>query len=118
MVKLSIEDKFRNIINDIDVEAESLLMNLTDKSIINSINGQRDVMIKEIEKIIKLNLQSYENNLARLHNYETKDENLFENYCVYFDTDLLSAGIANNDRLGLLIIFDYFVPDSQITAIK
>lgn len=118
MVKLSIEKKFRNIINDIDVDTESISMKLTDKSIIHSINGQRDAMIKEIEKVIKFNLEIYEKNHATLHDYETKDENLFENYCVYFDTDLLSDGIVNNDRLGLLIIFDYYVPDSQITAIK
>lgn len=116
-LKLSIVDKFKSIINQIDIDAESLLLDLNGETSTSRVNEQRNKMITEIENTIKSNLDYLDKNSIK-DVFQLSKHDLFVKCCLYLDTNILNDYSYVKDRLGILIVSDYFMSHAQFEIFK
>lgn len=117
--RIFVHEYFKDLINEIDMEAESLLMNLNDELFIKNINDQRASMIIEIKAISDLNLNGAEKLQSTISDGDViAVEDLFKQYCFYLNMKVLTDFTIEKERLGLLVISDFYVSKDNIDQLK
>lgn len=104
--RLEVSDKLKEIINCIDLDAESILIKLNDQTHIDRINTHRNILISEIQRIINKNLENIDR-ISETSKIKSRNQQefLIEN-CAYLDLNYLEGFVLENDRLGILIVWD------------
>lgn len=141
-LNLLIDSHFSDIINQVDIEAESQLVSLSliecrrnKKRKIQQekedINFQRIYLVNEIERIKKLNIAYYQSKDNRTNiaiNEVSIDENnntqtdrlkrdLLKHNCYFLKKDLfVNYGLKNS--LGILIIPDWYIDKNELEILK
>lgn len=123
--KLWITEYLDNVINDVDMDAEMILVNFTqgeNEQIANQINQMRARMINEIKEIEKSNLKNLEENQEKIikkfnkssrFTFDTTDlvEALFKKYCFYVKRESLANYIGFS--FGILVISDWCLTEDE-----
>ncbi|CAF0817464.1 unnamed protein product [Brachionus calyciflorus] len=105
MKKIAVVDYYSQQINQIDIDTENSLQKISDDSIksINRkkrLNLRRNILIDEIKKCEKINLDKLES-----HALELDDDSIFqERFCYYYKR-------RQNNIFGILLIFNFFIPE-------
>lgn len=127
--RIQINERFSVIKNQIDIDAETLLLrinyesgsgrasNIEYQQRIQAINDSRASLIGEIETISKFYLDKL---------YQIQQENIiverwydiFPDHCLYLDTDTIKELSSNKYRLGLLIKTDFCISEIQAKYLK
>lgn len=119
--KIRIVEEFDRKINQIDIDAETILMSQSkndSKNSIETVNQTRKLLIEEIEKIKNSNLNHLNKLPASSQDVEIENKDLFVKHCVFLDNTIAREFAANKDTLGILIVTDFFIPTSQANALK
>lgn len=109
--RLSIVEYYTELINQVDIDTESVIMRLNQSSTFNEslnekldeLNRLRVNLLKHIELVEKENLEKWEKS---------------KKFCLYLKRDEISGYLIEKDTIGLLIIKDGFMPESQIEILK
>lgn len=127
-------DHFGQLINQIDIETEELIMRIEsrdDNVTFQMLNFIRDLFLREIEAIKKLNIDVYDrartrNNLKPLiydcldnkpYGNELRDMTFYD--CVYIKRDdLQNYPFGSLFKLGILVITDWFLTNQQLNNLK
>ena len=118
--KIRITEEFDEIINQIDIDAETLLFRINQNAefkqpIEEEINRSRKLLIDHINEIRNVNLD----NLNKTTNpLQQPFENLFVKHCVYLDRDTVRSFIFDKDRLGILLVSDFYINQLQDKKLK
>lgn len=129
--KLIITKYFDKIINDIDIDTETLIYNSSLKHDINDdhvsyqneLNEIRTLFIKEIRAIQQANLRNYETNKDEIDSKISKSNKndigtiLYVKFCFYLKKEIIRC-YSDYNKLGILILIDLYYSDKQIEALK
>lgn len=122
LYRINIVEEFKKVVNQVDIDAESILLKLIDnndsKHLMETINNTRDLLISEIEKIRDLNLDYLSNNLTDSESLLKENETLFLKHCVYLDSDTIRGFTFDKNRLGILLLTDFYINEAQADSLK
>ena len=122
--KIKIAKEFDEIINQVDIDAETILLRIDNNSVIKQpinekINKSRKLIIDEINKIKNDNLDNLNKASYQIGNPDDLiQDNLFVKHSVYLDSETVRHFIFNKDRLGILLVTDFYISGSQSDKFK
>ena len=128
---LTITSHFDAVINELDIETETLLADLAQSTAQNTfdlasiqvkqdnINKLREKFISEIKRIEKVNLD----NQILLNENPTSANQLFKEFCFFIDKNCLQLDEMKNFKeakfdLGVLVITNEFIQPDEICDLK
>ena len=120
-ITAKIEDIFAEIINQVDIDAECILMRINQNGCPNhsiieeEINQSRRLLIDQIDEIKRTNSDNLKKTTCPL---ERPFEDLLVKYCVYLESDTVRSFTFNKNRLGILLVTDFFISKSQAELLK
>lgn len=124
--KLYLTEYFDNMINDLDMNAEYLLIsNSCNEKEIEIINELRKIYMSEIKRIKFKNIECYLNDCEEINEKIYKNESkiddtikkeLFREFCFFVNTN--SAIKFENYKIGFLVTTDWYLSSDEIFSIK
>ena len=121
--KIRIIEEFNEVINQVDINAETILLRIhqnvvTRQLIEEEITKSRNLLIDQINLIKKINLDNLKKTTYTSENqFEEIQDNLLK-YCVYLDSETVRSFTFNEDRLGILLVTDFYISESQAKELK
>ena len=129
--RIKISERFSVIKNEIDIDAETLLLRISNESMtdrasnidyrqcIQAINDSRANLISEIEAVSKFILDKHSKMPQENISLDSRTEyHIFTDHCLYFDTNTVKDLSSNKYRLGLLIKTDIYISEIQAEYLK
>ena len=134
--RLDIVDYFDTLVNQIDIEAETKItlikrkLNNADNDdhfVLRQINAIRSKFVDKIRAIQVFNLASLDcnkencdNNLVRLKTFDDmhrRNRLLLKKFAFYLNRQSLES-FSRNSILGLLVIIDWYLDESELDVLK
>ena len=134
-LRLWVTDYFSGIINQVDILTERLLVVCEHGKLAKrkrKLNLMREKLINEIKLVEEVNFKELENNgdsiiiqieNVRIAHFSDKQwliseisRILFKKFCIFMDFEELKK--TSNYKLGLLIVTDWFLTESDIAFLK
>lgn len=121
--KLIIVNIFDETINQVDIDAETILIRINRnddiKQSIEEINQSRQLLINKIKEIKNANLDNFNKaTYTNEHPLEVTKDNLFVKYCLYLNSDTVRSFTFNKDRLGILLVTDFYIDEMQAKKLE
>lgn len=124
-IKLEIDSDFNRDINDIDIDAETILFELRNRKLLeeekhDNVNSTRQNLIKHVQNIqseVNRALDGVQNTLdhENLGNLRSK---LSSKSCFYLSNDILNSFKVEKDTFGLLVETDFYLTSNQINFLR
>lgn len=135
MSKFLITKYFELVINQIDIETESIILRLhssnqNDENVqseSSEINRVRNELIQEINNVLKFNIDNYVKNSDNIEqklvskNLVDSEASIHELIAInsfYISLESLDGYILDKNRLGLLVISDILIDKEQVDSLK
>ena len=122
--KIRIVEKFNEIINQVDIDAETILLNInrnpdTKQPIEKEINQSRKFIIDRINEIKNICLDNFnKTSYSSEKPFEVIQNDIFAKDCVYLDSDTVRSFTFDKSRLGILLVTDFYICESQAKELK
>lgn len=112
-MRLSMENKYKNVIGDVDLDVEELLFKLNneknvDHELIQKINRKRLVIIERINSMKNFMIEALTKDCI---SYPRKN-------CMYLSSSFMNGYLHPAETTGLLLITDFYVSLKDIKFLK